>query len=279
MNRLLARQLELNAGSREAWSTYASHRRHVMWHLLQCPSGVRLGIWGAGNANDLDLPHLAAHFREVHLVDCDADALARGLDQQKPDRAIVQASGDVDLSGVADRLAAIEPGSDFEIDSLLEQIQSANVVVPGAPLDACASICLLSQVIDSARLALGAEHPRMPEVAEALANRHLRLLIESVVPGGVGLLITDFASSTAAPGLAGVSDADLPRFAEQLISSGNFFAGLNPLRLQAQLRQPPFDRLVSAAGLAPPWRWQLADRMYAVTALRFHRAVDDDTTG
>lgn len=60
---------------------------------------------GAGNANDLDLDALAAHFCAVHLVDIDRAALTRAAARQSPaTRAKLHLHGGIELSGLDERL-------------------------------------------------------------------------------------------------------------------------------------------------------------------------------
>ncbi|MDB5389789.1 MAG: hypothetical protein JWM11_5435, partial [Planctomycetaceae bacterium] len=77
-------QFRRNQESRTGWELYAGHREHVTFLLTQnnSPLNGRLCVFGAGNCNDLDLHRLRNHFREIHLVDLDADALLAGCQAQ-----------------------------------------------------------------------------------------------------------------------------------------------------------------------------------------------------
>src|SRR5262245_22192578 len=84
MDRLGLRQVALNASSRGLWEAFAEHRRCLTGVLARAATAERshLCVLGAGNTNDLYLPALLAAHREVHLVDLDSEAIARGADRQ-----------------------------------------------------------------------------------------------------------------------------------------------------------------------------------------------------
>ncbi|MGA2501139.1 MAG: hypothetical protein ABSH20_25660, partial [Tepidisphaeraceae bacterium] len=87
---------ESTAGSR-AW--FASHRQRIEALLRRGPKGGRLCVLGAGNCNDLDLPELAGHFGEIHLVDLD-EAAARGATKLLGLTNVV-VHAPVDITGIA----------------------------------------------------------------------------------------------------------------------------------------------------------------------------------
>ena len=70
-------QKRMNASTAGSRAWFASHRQRIEALLRRSPKGGRLCVLGAGNCNDLDLPELADHFGEIHLVDLDETA-ARG---------------------------------------------------------------------------------------------------------------------------------------------------------------------------------------------------------
>src|SRR5262245_33792508 len=102
------------AGNRRdggVWELYGGHRERVTQAVLDLGrGGGRLCLLGAGNCNDVDLDRLAAAYREIHLVDIDAAAVARAVGRQAPAvRARLFAHAPVDLTGILsslDRLAA-----------------------------------------------------------------------------------------------------------------------------------------------------------------------------
>jgi len=66
------RRMNATTAGNRAW--FAAHRQRIEVLLRKNPRGARLCVLGAGNCNDLDLPELAGHFGEIHLVDLDATA-------------------------------------------------------------------------------------------------------------------------------------------------------------------------------------------------------------
>ena len=120
---------------------------------------------------------------------------------------------------------------------------------------------------------LGEGHPRCLEMIAAVRIRHLRLLIETIRPGGRAVLITDFVSSVTCPGLAEVDEAELGEFAARLVRDRNFFTGLNPWVLQTLFtRDPWLAANVAGVRMTPPWLWHFPTRLYAVCAFEAIKA-------
>ena len=82
---------------------FAGHRARLTAEIhARAPAGGagRLCLLGAGNAGDVDLEALAADFAEVHLVDIDAEAVARAAARVSPRaRGRIVLHAPVDLSG------------------------------------------------------------------------------------------------------------------------------------------------------------------------------------
>jgi hypothetical protein len=277
MNQVIQRQQFLNRESRAGWDRYAVHRAHVMDHLTRCRAarGRRLCLLGAGNCNDLDLATLLREFREVHLVDLDGDALAEAAVRQ----ACATQSGlhlhVADVSGIAHqlgRLAAAAPLSPAELDATVRAAATAPLPPIDAPFDVVGSTCLLTQLIDAVRIALGNDHPRMLELALTVRNRHLQMLVELTGLHGQAVLITDIVSSLTCPELANVATAALPQLVAQRIRQGDFFTGTNPAVLRAFFGSDPSTApQLQAVQLVKPWRWDFGPRYYAVCAIRVLR--------
>jgi hypothetical protein len=233
MNPLAKIQAEYNRGSLFGWQVFAGHRQRVTELLGRgATPGSRLCVLGAGNANDLDLAALMQAYREVHLVDLDADAMARGAARQGvADNPGLHRHGGIDLTGALDALAALSPASAVGDDAVAacaeEPVRSLSPALPG-PFDVAASTCLLSQLIAGVVQTVGEGHPRFLDLVQALRLGHLRLLTHLVAPGGLGLLITDIVSSDSFPALPSVAEEALPGVLAQLVRGRNFFHGLNP---------------------------------------------------
>src|SRR5262245_52552720 len=102
---IVHKQAQLNRSTRGQWNLYSSHRKELERLLVPDRPGGRICVLGAGNCNDLDLRWLTQVYREVHLVDIDGDALARGTQFQKVDGSEkIRLHGSIDLTGLANRL-------------------------------------------------------------------------------------------------------------------------------------------------------------------------------
>jgi hypothetical protein len=279
MNWLSAEQARRNAATQDRWDSFAGHREQIAARLLReaATPPAKLCVLGAGNSNDLDLAALCQAFAEVHLVDIDAEALARGVGRQAgADARAVRLHGGVDLTACCELLAARKPGerlSDGEIDAAL---QRASTVAPpelGGPFDVAASTCLVSQLIEGAVLALGPQHPRLLELILAVRTAHLRLLADLLAPGGKGVLIADFVSSETLPELLAAAEPDWPEMLQRIVASRNFFHGLNPFVLLSLFRSDPLlSRTTTAADITGFWRWNQRPKTFAVCAIEFRRA-------
>ena len=239
------------AGSRER---YQQHRERVMALALaeETTAGAAAGeivIFGAGNGSDLDLPRLADSFREIHLVDLDAEALERAREELPLAlRARVIPHAPTDLSGFMSHLD--EWGDGFPDDATLGRtaFAAARAIVAGLgrDFDVVLSTGVLSQLIvpfHRAWLASGASWERLDAAIVAV---HLATLVLSTRAGGRGVLAFDVPSSQD------------PR----------------PMALLGQLKLPGMASMVQAPELTSPWSWDLGDRVQLVYGLTFGRSTN-----
>jgi len=310
MDHISTEHVRRNTVTRNAWDGYSAHRRTVSEHIVRgrAPGEGRLCVLGAGNSNDLDLPLLADTFAEIHLVDLDAAALLSGLSRQEmlyadgeprqavtglpveqgphlreefaavltPDRrAQIRCYGYTDLSGIVSRLAAWRQGETptaETVDACLEAARAYRPPLAPQSFDVVASTCLLTQLIDSVAMSLGAGHPRFMELMLAVRDRHLRMLVELLAPGGLGILFTDIVSSDTAPALLTAPPDYFSVLTSRLVDAGNFFTGANPRVLQHWFTNDiEVGPLVERVQLVRPWQWRVGPRAYAVCAVKVLR--------
>ena len=264
-------QLVRNRDSRNTWRRYAEHRHHVMRLLCDnsnngCQS---VCVWGAGNANDLDLNRLLDVFSEVHLVDLDQEALLFAVEQQSlHETPTVVLHGGVDLLGITKLTAnpSATQQNTVDVDRLLNHFQTS-VPPPCEHCDVVASVCLLSQLIEAIASIVGAGHPRLPELATAVRCHHVQRLLQATRPGGRAILVTEILSSDTFPTLPAIPKAGLRRALAQQINMRNFYTGLNPAILESLAeREPSIGRLCNGIAAHPPWQWNFGPRTYAVAA-------------
>ncbi len=281
MNRLQDEQTRRNEISRDCWQLYAPHRRIVTDLLLgdKASDHRRLCVLGAGNCNDLDLQRLAASFQEIHLVDLDPLAMNQAVASQGPfDDGQPVLHADVDLTGLIQWLSQWTPEAPPDsaaVDEVTARLAERFQFALDQPVDVAVSVCLLSQIIDSIALSIGAEHPRFLPLVVAVRAEHLRMAASLLRPGGQLVLITDFNSSASCPELASIADDQLPEFTARLINDRNFFTGLNPFVLHALFDTDPWlSAHMEQAHLSKPWRWTFPTRTYVVCAIRAVKRVD-----
>lgn len=273
-NPLVARQLRLNRETLDNWRLYRSHREAVADLICRPPqpASARLCILGAGNCNDLDLARFTGRFAQVHLVDLDRQAMAKGVQRQSSlAPGSISLHGGVELTGILKTLATWEryrPGRESIAHCIREARAFAGLPFLGR-FQVVASMCLLSQIIDSIVSMTGSGAvPR--ELVETLRQRHLRLLAELLLPGGVGYLVTDFARE---PRGTHPSRETSPEPESAAGAPGSAFLGLNPRELRESVSNDAVLRnQVRHAWVSPSWLWrQNPRRTLRVCAIQFQR--------
>lgn len=276
MNRLVELQARRNAESRANWECSAGHRERTMQLIAESAGAghASLCLLGAGNCNDVDLAELARRFREVHLVDVDAGALAEAARRQGvADSPSIHLHGNCDVTGIWSSLADWSPNREIDRRDVERVKDAAREFRPPVPkCDVVVSACLLSQLIEGIVRTLGENHADFLGLMQIVRQRHIELLVDATRAGGAGLLITDVVSSESVTQLSTIADVDLPRALMGLVQAGNFFHGLNPAVIESLFRtEPRIASQVESVEILPPWLWDFGVRHYAVLAIRFLR--------
>jgi hypothetical protein len=285
---LLRYQKTLNRSSSGRWQAFAGHRERVMAVTLDAlsaaappdPAAGTLALLGAGNCNDVDLAELAARCQTVHLIDLDGEALQRARVRQPAEVAArLTLHAGVDLCGGLDRLSVARGGARpgapaiLPVELATQALARLRATLP-SELDTAVSACLLSQITQSCRLALGMEHPQLFEIAEALVAAHLRALVSMVRPGGRAVLVTDVVSSETYPLEELAAEEPLPRLLDRLEAADNVLTGTQPRFLRRFFARDPVAAplLAGPPRLTEPWLWRLGDDLtllaYAVVLAR-----------
>jgi len=274
---LIEEQQLSNLSAVPYFDTFAQHRERltaaVSARCLPGSSG-RLCVLGAGNGHDLDMPHLATLFREIHLVDIDEAALGRAYARQDAaTKARLVLHAPIDLSGLFDRM---ESWRDFRVTpeevAAYPDTASQRIVqsLPG-PFDVVVSACVLTQMQLSMLSGLSASH-RLFEAARQLLNvMHLRTLAKLLTPNGRAVLASDLSSNLLFP--LSPDATDLQSVLVDVLGAGKFFYAAHPDLLLWASREDPV--LKGLATLSPPfdvWLWQNgAERTFLVYALELAR--------
>src|SRR6188508_2997568 len=112
--------------------------------------GGRLCVLGAGNSNDLDLGALARRFREVHLVDLDADGLARPVTRQGvANLPQVENHAPIDLTGLLDHLPELAPIGPDRLEDLVDHVEASSPALRLRRFDLVVSTGLLTQIFST----------------------------------------------------------------------------------------------------------------------------------
>ncbi len=258
---LLALDQRRNRDSRDAWELFAEHRAIVTDHLARAGNNEQdksLCLLGVGNANDVDLRHLATRFGRIDLFDWDDEAMQLGLQRQGIEQdPRFRAHGGVDLGGIAEAIAS-------------ESAELPQLRLPRDDYDVVASLCLLTQLIGQLVRAVGTDHPRFLELVQSLRRRHFQCMMDHLRPGGLMFLVTDFVSSDTCPELIEMDAAQIQATADRWLEARNFFTGVNPRVLHhTLLNDPELAPRLNDVQLVRPWRWRLTERRaYAVCALK-----------
>jgi hypothetical protein len=237
-------------------------------------------VLGAGNGSDLDLPRLAKTFTEIHLVDLDGDALARGhaaLPARLRERVVLHA--DVDLTGLIDHLD--DWGDAFPTEAELgraavpaiQGVLARILTRAGRRFDTVVSTCVLSQLAVPFHRAWLLPAAAWANLHAALTAIHLSTLSGATEPGGTGILIFDVLSSKNAPPLREL-DPEAPdsieAFVEAHLAAGKTLEP-DPSSLLRRLQSPGMERIVEAPRLTSPWPWNIGAETQLVYGLVFRR--------
>jgi len=251
-----------NRDTRDHWDLFRDHRQRVTAEILAlAPGGSnarggRLCLFGAGNANDLDLEELAARFDEVHLVDIDPGALSRATGRQSPEvRAKLHSHAPVDLSGLYHQL---ERRTRLPSDDAMVTAGTAEVVrqIP-SELDVVASCCVLSQMAWALERLASPDGTRVPVLEQALLRIHLRAILRALRPTGAALLVSDLTSSLFYPPLEELPPGeDLRALTQKLAVQRAAYTVCNPELIRQIVRH---DVELAETCLPPtlgePWLW------------------------
>ena len=228
-------QRQRNLDTRGNWERSQDHRNQITTKLTAGAPESFLRVFGAGNANDLDLNQLSQHYTQIELVDIDSEALTHGIKSQGiSHKHGVELVADVDLS--------------------THQFPYTR------PASTTVSACLFTQLIEQQSV----EHNRSPESVALFRENHLKMLMSSTQPGGRVLFITEIVSNHTARQLPKVSEDQLKGFLSELVAVNNFFTGTNPFAIQKQLDS--FEE-VATHHLHDAWTWKLGARRFAVYAI------------
>jgi hypothetical protein len=259
----VADQVAANRSSVGHEASFAAHRARLTSEIAaRAPAGGvgRLCLLGAGNANDVDLEALAAAFREVHLVDIDAEALGRARARVKPElQARLVLHAPLDASGLFDRLDGWARAAPAAASLAVEVAPAVARVAERLPrgFDVVVSCCLLTQLQLVLLRVVSDRHPRFPELRSLVTAVHVRVLAALLAPGGVALLVTDMTSSETYPLDQLPPDADLRRVMDDLVHVGNLIHAAHPGLLSSEVRRDPSLReRLAVRWPVGPWLWR-----------------------
>ena len=255
----LAEQVASNRSALGHEAAFASHRARMTEEILaRAPAGGegRLCLLGIGNANDVDLVALAAHYQAIHVADVDAEAVDRALSRVPPalrERFVSHAP--LELSGMLDRLEQPKvPPTPELVATAVSRVVGA---LPG-PFDVVVSCSLLTQLQLVLLQLVGDKDPRFEELRTALGGIHMRTLAGLLAPGGVALLVTDLTTSEIYAPLDFLdADADLGKLMADLLSVGQVIHAAHPGLLSAEIRRDPeLSHRFAARSPVGPWLWK-----------------------
>lgn len=265
----------LNRETAGNWQHFSKHRARVT-ELALAPGGESCAVLGAGNCNDLDVEALAARYQRLHLVDLDAEALARAQARQPAAVAARLAlHAPVDLTGVLHRLPGFARRrlTPAELGALPQASADAVVRDLEPRFDTVVSACLLSQIVHSCAEAMGPQAEQLQIVACALVVAHLRAMTRLLAPGGTAVLVTDTVSSDSYALEELWGEREPLALLDHLEQTENFLSGTSPSFLRRILRTDEvLAKEVSPPRLIEPWLWKLdPDVTMLVYALVFTR--------
>jgi hypothetical protein len=274
--RALGRVRARNRQPSESSEAYAGHRARIMALIAELPQEGELCVFGAGEANDLELERLALMFSEIHLVDLDGEALTRARDRQGAAvRAKIVLHERVDGSGLLEHLDAWGDRFPERAELARVAVEAAQSIVHGLGLTfpAVVSSCLLSSLALPFQCAWLTSRSNWRDLLSTLSAIHLATLAGSTRSGGRCLLLFDAASSRDTPALAeqhGRASDELQEFVSEALAQGGLRLDPDPRSLIAQLSAPGMKALVAEPRLSEPWLWPRAEQTELVYGLIFN---------
>lgn len=243
------------------WDLYAAHREKFTQTVLSLApstpnSAGRLCVLGAGKCNDLDLARLSQAYREVHLVDLDAAALASGVSREEPDvRNRLQPHAPVDLSVLSSKRASKwqrRSPTPAELEATAEStLQGLLARLPG-PFDVVVSACVLTQLGFALNQSFSETNPLLSALRLCIVSTHLRTLCGLMAPGGTALFVSDLAASSHYPALTSLpTDAKLDEVLRDIVKARAFYQVARPDLISDLLSE---IAEVEPRAL-PPWLW------------------------
>ncbi|HVR61370.1 MAG TPA: hypothetical protein VMU50_05690 [Polyangia bacterium] len=278
--RALAEVRRVNRQRTDAWTPYTSYREHLMRLVQEVPRHDGVCVLGAGNCDDLDLPFLVGAFGEVHLVDLDGDALARGIARTpEPVRRRIVTHAGIDLSGglrLIDDWGERHPGAAGFGASALDSATAISGQI-GRTFGAVLSTGLLSQLARPFRRALAMTVADWKGFTNALALGHLATMLRLMRAGAAAVLACDVASSVGAPVLAELAtsfqtdDVAFASAVDALVRAGRVTLNPDPRTWIQLLESQPLAAQVAQPRLTAPWPWDLGGVRALVYGLLFSR--------
>jgi hypothetical protein len=240
------------------WELYAAHREKFTQAVLSgAPSSPgRLCVLGAGKCNDLDLTRLSQAFREVHLVDLEAPALASAVSREPPEvRRHLLPHAPVDLSVLSPKRASKwqrRAPTPAELEATAESaLQSILARLPG-PFDVVVSACVLTQLGFALNQSFRDSHPFAGALRLSIVRTHLRTLLGLTAPQGRALFVSDLTASSHYPALASLPpDAPLDVVLRAVVAQRAFYQVARP-ELISELLRELFEQTPSPLA---PWLW------------------------
>lgn len=279
-HRIADRQRELNSKTQQSWDLFENHRDQVtqiiiggLQTLEPANENPTLCVLGAGNGNDLDVAQLAKHFASIHVLDIDRSALDRlwqRYDDQPEIQKKIQLVSGVEFSGITSSLVELgERPTEANVKSTYDQSLRVHYSAD-EKFDVVVSTCLLTQLIDAVVQTLGHENEWVIPLTIGIRDGHLNLMASLCKAGGRRVLVTDFVSSDTMPELASADDPEsVLALARHAIDSRNFFTGANAFSIREKLVELQHVTNHDAVEIVPPWRWQIGQRYYLVTAVSY----------
>lgn len=272
---ILSDQAAMNSSTARQWAMYRSHRQQIEKLITPALPGGRICVLGAGNCNDLDLSWLTRVYSQAHLIDLDAGSLASAIERQSTSKAAsICVWAPFDLSGIGESLRnwRKSPPTDNQIRQCIERIGNCASQHPWnmERFDLVLSPCVLSQILISARQSIGATHRLYVSLRDALLAHHLKMVQESIRPGGRGVIVVDLASTEDFGSAAGIEEDQLSDLMRSLIARKKCFNALTPAALTQAAR---LHLKITSPTFTAPWLWHLGlAKSFLVFALVLYKA-------
>ncbi len=244
--------------SSSEWEMDVTHRKMILRILPGDPESGRRGtlcVLGAGRCRELKLEALLRRYHELHLVDCDGEAVKAGVEEQnlKGHPRVMRHAG-VDIGGAN---TLVDEFANHRGEAVLDQIETVlktkETLIGLGRFEVVLSSDVLPEMLARLVESVGKAELRLPVLIGMARKRHVSDMLDLTTPGGQAILVTEVTNSEWVSQLRS-APGDLSMLLREVQEKGLFHAGCNPAVIDSMLtRDRELADRIARYDISPPW--------------------------